>query len=135
MKTKMRISFFTSLVLFVAFGLVSFIKLQKPWIVPDEYKNKTNPIKSSSASINEGKDLYLKNCSKCHGQAGLGDGPKAKLLDTSVGDFTDKAFQSQTDGEMFYKTWKGRGDMPGYKGKVSDDDIWKMIVFMRTLKK
>ena len=135
MKTKMKISVFTLTALFVAFGMVSFKGFQKPWVVPAEYKSKANPVKSSSTTINEGKELYMKNCSNCHGKMGTGDGPKAKLLETPVGDFSSKVFQAETDGEMFYKTWKGRDEMPTYKGKVTDDEIWTMVVFLRTLKK
>lgn len=120
----------------IVFGLMSFAGFQsKPWAVPAEYKTKANPVKSSAATIGEGKELWGKSCASCHGKTGLGDGPKAKLLETPAGDFSSKAFQAQTDGELFYKTWKGRGEMPGFKGKVSDDEIWKMVVFMRTMKK
>lgn len=117
-------------------GLFSFISIQqKPWAAPAGDVAKVNPVKSNDASINEGKDLYVKNCQSCHGKTGLGDGPKSKLLETSAGDFSGKAFQSQSDGSMFFKTEKGRGDMPAYKGKIADNDIWKIVNFMRTLKK
>jgi cytochrome c553 len=29
----------------------------------------------------------------------------------------------------------GRGEMTKYEGKLSDDDIWNIVNFMRTLKK
>jgi hypothetical protein len=65
----------------------------------------------------------------------LGDGSKAAQLDTDCGDFTSATFQKQTDGEIFYKTAEGRGDMPSYKKKIPDaQDIWDIVNFMRTLK-
>ena len=44
-------------------------------------------------------------------------------------------FNGQSDGELFYKTKIGRGEMPKYEGKIGDDDIWFMVNFMRSLKK
>jgi mono/diheme cytochrome c family protein len=135
MKKIVKVSL-TTVSAVLIFGLFSFVSFQaKPWPVPAGDNTKVSPVKSSPATIEEGKTLYVKNCQSCHGKSGLGDGPKAKLLESSAGDFSAKAFQSQTDGSIFFKTEKGRGDMPAYKGKIEETDIWKIIVFMRTFKK
>ena len=106
-----------------------------PWPVPDKYKNMANPVKSDATSIATGKELYTTHCKSCHGTKGKGDGPKAAQLDTESGDFTKSAFQSQTDGAIFYKTSEGRKDMPSFKKKISDpNDIWAVVNYMRTLK-
>jgi mono/diheme cytochrome c family protein len=106
-----------------------------PWPVPDKYKTMANPVKSDAASIAEGKALYGQHCQSCHGKKGKGDGPKAAQLDTECGDFTAADFQKQTDGAIFYKTYEGRKDMPSYKKKIADqEDIWKVVNYMRTLK-
>lgn len=107
----------------------------EPWEVPAKFKNMENPEKATDQSVKMGRMLYTKNCASCHGRTGLGDGPKARGLDTHPGDFSGEAFQSQTDGEHFYKTKFGRGEMPKYEGKIADEDIWHMVNFMRTLKK
>jgi hypothetical protein len=68
-------------------------------------------------------------------QKAKGDGPKASQLDTEAGDFTKKSFQAQTDGAIFYKTYEGRDDMPGYKKKIPNaNDLWALVNFMRTMK-
>jgi|ERR1035437_4295473 mono/diheme cytochrome c family protein len=107
----------------------------KPWPVPAEFKSKANPVKSSAATIADGKEVYDAKCASCHGKKGLGDGPKAKTLDTPSGDFTTAAFQGETDGELFWKTKTGREDMPSYKAKLTDEEIWSSVVYIRTLKK
>jgi len=94
-----------------------------------------NPIAIRDASTAAGQALYIKTCTPCHGKTGLGDGVKVKSLKTIPGNFSKTEFQSQTDGEHFYKTKTGRGDMPKYEGKLSDDDIWNLVNFMRTFKK
>ena len=113
----------------------SLVAQAKPWDVPANFKSMKNPIAKSDASTQAGQALYMKTCAACHGRTGLGDGPKSKSLKTVPTDFTKAASQNQTDGEHFYKTKNGRGDMPKYEGKLSDDDIWNIINYVRTLKK
>lgn len=107
----------------------------KPWDVPANYKTMKNPVAKGDASTKAGMVLYTKNCASCHGKTGLGDGVKARALKDFPGDFSSAAYQNQTDGEHFYKTKFGRGEMPKYEGKLSDDDIWNMVNYMRTFKK
>jgi mono/diheme cytochrome c family protein len=107
----------------------------KPWDVPANFKTMQNPVAKGDESNKAGQALYLKNCASCHGKTGLGDGVKARMLKDFPGDFSGTYFQNQTDGEHFYKTKTGRGEMPKYEGKLSDDDIWNIVNFTRTLKK
>ena len=108
----------------------------KPWPVPESFKKMKNAVVSNPASIAEGKALYNTHCKSCHGTKGLGDGPKAAQLDTESGDFSKATFQSQTDGEILYKTVEGRDDMPSYKKKLPDvNEQWSVINYMRTFKK
>lgn len=108
----------------------------KPWSVPDKNAKTANPVKSSKESIAAGKALWSTHCASCHGKTGLGDGNKAAQLKTQPSDFSKAAFQSQSDGSLFYKVETGRDDMPSFKKKIPDaEDIWNLVVFMRTLKK
>jgi mono/diheme cytochrome c family protein len=119
-----------------AFLLSAALSAQaKPWVVPANFKNMKNPVATSDASTKAGMALYTKNCASCHGKAGLGDGVKARMLKDFPGDFSKADFQNQTDGEHFYKTKTGRGEMPKYEGKLADNDIWNIVNYMRTFKK
>jgi mono/diheme cytochrome c family protein len=131
MKT-LKLVFISSAIMFLSISLVA---QPKPWIVPANFKSMKNPVAMSDASTQAGQALYVKTCAACHGKTGLGNGPKAKSLKTVPTDFTKAASQNQTDGEHFYKTKTGRGDMPKYEGKLSDDDIWNIINYVRTFKK
>ena len=130
-----KIILITIVMLIVALSSFSILQTPKKWIVPISSKNTINPIKSDENSIKIGLELYKKNCSSCHGRTGLGNGSKSALLETFAGDFTSESFQKQTDGELFYKTKTGRGEMPSYKGKIEDEGIWNLVNFMRTFKK
>jgi mono/diheme cytochrome c family protein len=119
----------------VMFAFAPVMQDHKPWPVPDAAAKVKNPLKSDSENLNLGKSLYAKNCRSCHGKSGEGDGTKAAELETFPGDFTTKEFQAETDGAIFYKTQEGRDDMPSFKKKIAnDEDIWAIIIYLRTLK-
>lgn len=121
-----------SAILVITFSLAA---QPKPWVVPANFKSMKNPVAKSDASTKAGQALFAKTCSSCHGKAGLGDGVKARTLKEFPGDFSKADFQGQSDGDHFYKTKTGRGDMPKYDGKLADDDIWNIINYLKTLKK
>ena len=118
----------------ISFGFIAFTELdQDEWIVPDKYEKMTNPEEASKENIALGKSLYAKHCKSCHGKEGYGDGPKAEEVDGALGDFSLDEFQAQSDGALFYKSYVGRKDMPNYEKKMSQEDVWLVINYMRTL--
>jgi mono/diheme cytochrome c family protein len=134
---KTNIIFRTAACLFLLCFITDAVAQQadrKPWPVPEASKKVANPVKKTTDNLNLGKQLYAQQCKSCHGKAGEGDGPKAAELKTFPGDFTTADFHAQTDGEIFYKTSEGREDMPSFKKKIGNtEDIWALVVFIRTL--
>jgi len=107
-----------------------------PWTIPAKYKSMKNPHAGDKATIAAGKMAWAKHCKSCHGAMGLGDGPKAKQLKSWVGDFSTKAFQGGTDGELYYKSFVGRDEMPNFEKKITDEEErWAIVNFMRTMGK
>jgi mono/diheme cytochrome c family protein len=104
----------------------------KPWVAPESAKKVTNPVAVSEQTTAAGKILYTKSCKSCHGSGGKGDGPKAANLNTTCQDMTKDAFKSQSDGEIFWKTTEGRDDMPSFKTKLSNEERWQIINYIRT---
>jgi mono/diheme cytochrome c family protein len=102
------------------------------WKVPAKYQTMKNPIPAKTdAAI--GKSLYSKHCKSCHGSEGYGDGTKAADMKGDLGDFSSANFQKQSDGALFYKTTTGRDDMPEFSKKLTDEDRWLVVNYMRTL--
>jgi len=134
---KLKKIFIGSAVVVISFSMITLnaTAQPKPWEVPANFKTMKNPVAPGDASTKTGMALYNKNCASCHGKTGLGDGVKARALKTHPGDFSAALYQNQTDGEHFYKTKTGRDEMPKYEGKLSDDDIWNVVNYMRTFKK
>jgi len=131
MKT-LKLLFLLSVTLFLS---ASVIAQPKPWVVPANFKSMKNPVAKSDASDKAGLAVFTKNCAACHGKTGLGDGVKARALKNFPGDFSKADFQGLADGDIFYKTKTGRDEMPKYEGKLTDDDIWNVVNYLRTLKK
>jgi mono/diheme cytochrome c family protein len=132
-------------VFFVSTALVAFTftqvmnaqsqKKAEAWPVPAADKAKANPSKADDATLKLGLSSWSKNCASCHGKTGLGDGPKGRMCKTNPGDFSSAEFQASTDGELFYRTKAGRGEMPAYDKKIPEAEMWALVHQMRTFKK
>lgn len=113
--------------------LVSFSIPKDPWVIPAKYKAMKAP-QSTSQSVAIGKTLWAKHCKSCHGTKGLGDGPKAKMLKTEMMNFSGPEFKKFKDGEKYYMSFVGRGEMPNFEKKIIDnEDRWALIHFINTL--
>ena len=116
----------------VLFALSSFT-FQTPWEVPAKYKTLENPTNGSDED-GIGEELFAQHCKSCHGREGYGDGSKAATLNSEMRDFTSEEVQAQKDGELYYKSFIGRDEMPNFEKKISDDeDRWMLINYIRTL--
>jgi cytochrome c553 len=93
----------------------------------------------SSARAADAKDLYEKNCTKCHGPDGKGDTKMGKK--SGAKDLTDAKVQAGfTDAEAFKTIKEGKKDkedkvqMKPLEG-ASDEDIKALVAFSRAFKK
>lgn len=141
MKTKNVVTVFITAMFALVFIIGNNVHAQqakaKAWDVPAAEKSMKPTVKLNDAAvIASGKELWAKHCKSCHGAKGLGDGPKAAALKTFPGDFSTADFQKQTDGEIYHKTAKGRGEMPAYEKKIPEkNDLWALVAYMRSMKK
>lgn len=105
------------------------------WIAPPEAKKLANPLKENANATEAGKKLFQKQCYICHGTKGKGDGVAGMSLNPRPANLTSDKFQSQTDGEIFWKTTTGRNSMPSYKNTLSEEQRWQLVNYIRTLSK
>ena len=130
------IAIMTASLFIVAFSMPQDQKKGGPWEIPAKYQKMENPYKDDASLEKVGKMLWAKHCKSCHGNVGLGDGPKAGQLETHPGDFSTADFQGQADGPIYYKSFIGRDEMPNFEKKIPDEeDRWAIVNFMRTMKK
>jgi mono/diheme cytochrome c family protein len=96
---------------------------------------KANPVKPTADSLAKGKKMYGIDCEMCHGKNGDGKGDLGADYKT-IPDFTNPdALKNRTDGELFYVTRNGKGDMPPEDNRAKDDDIWNMVNYVRSFAK
>jgi putative copper export protein/mono/diheme cytochrome c family protein len=87
-------------------------------------------------SVAAGKRLYADNgCPVCHGPSGYGDGPSANQLRPKPADLTAPHANSHTAGDLFWWISYGmpKSAMPGFGEKLSEEDRWDLINFLRAL--
>jgi mono/diheme cytochrome c family protein len=103
------------------------------WKAPPEAIARPNPIPITDASIAAGKSIYAERCASCHGDAGDGKGSESGRYATKPADFSDaKLMQAMTDGEFFWKITVGNRPMPTFKNKLSEEQRWQVIDYIRT---
>jgi mono/diheme cytochrome c family protein len=94
-----------------------------------------NPVATSAASVTAGQQVYQKQCRMCHGAAGAAETPMAKKM--SASDLTDATWTyGSSDGEIFTVIQNGVGvgsKMTAFKGKVTDQDTWHLVNYIRSL--
>lgn len=119
----------------LALGASTMVSAQNPGGSADGKKMK-NLVASSAESIGAGQALFAKNCRFCHGADAKGNGPMAPK-DTHPSDLTDAKWdRGSTDGELFLVMRDGAGpdfQMKGYKGRMSDTDMWNVINYLRSI--
>ena len=104
------------------------------WEIPEKERAVKNPIEVSPAAIAEGEALYKKQCVLCHGEAFKGDGSGVAMFAKKPPDLsTSDARKRLTDGEIFYKMTVGKNPMPSMEGRLSEEQRWKVVVYVRTL--
>ena len=76
-----------------------------------------------------GENVYKAKCATCHGPDGSGSAVGKSL---QVADLRSAEVQSKSDAELFQFVSDGKGNMPGFKGNISDDEIHAAVKFVRT---
>src|SRR5256714_9746685 len=99
-------------------------------------KSDVNPVPDVEASINEGKEHFGHHCQICHGLDGQNTGvPFAQQMSPPVADLKSKDIQDYTDGQLHWIIVNGinPSGMPAWKGILEEDEMWKIVRYIRHL--
>jgi mono/diheme cytochrome c family protein len=131
---RLRLVLFVGALVLIAVSAGLAIFHQQPWIIPPAEKTRQNPLTASAANLAAAKETYGARCEDCHGDKGKGDGPDAMMYDPSPSDLTDAArINKLTDGEIFYQITEGRKPMPSFRKKLSEEQRWQLVLYVRSL--
>lgn len=111
--------------------------------IPPQYAGKENPLTYMAFSelrdpvVREGATLYADNCAACHGPEGLGDGETGVDLDPRPANLVFfMPMPLETDPFLLWTVSDGGevmdSDMPAFKEILSEDEIWKIVAYLRT---
>jgi cytochrome c oxidase cbb3-type subunit 3 len=88
-------------------------------------KDVKNPFEGKPEAVKEGDKIFDEKCSECHMDGTGGAGPN--LTD-------DTWIYGGSDAEVFETIAFGRkGGMPSWKRELGEDNIWKVIAYIRSL--
>src|SRR5215510_8159603 len=103
-----------------------------------------NPVPASEESVKAGRTVYARFCRSCHGLQGKGDGVTAPAGAKPANLVDEKWDHGGTDAQIFKTIKEGvkrkpPADPPYFMepwgGKISDEDIWNTVNFLRDLGK
>jgi cytochrome c5 len=117
-----------------AVGAVHVFTERRDWVIPPEVRTMNNPVVNSTAALEKIAPVYRENCAQCHGDSGKGDGPEAKSHGTLPPDFSEPGrIDKQEDGVLFYKISEGKRPMPAFKGRLTEQQRWELVLRVRWL--
>jgi mono/diheme cytochrome c family protein len=108
--------------------------------IPEDYRDLENPYLGNAEQISEGELLYQASCSSCHGVAGEGDGPAAGGLEPKPKNLTETT-RSLSDAYLYWRIADGglmepfNSVMPAWRGILNEEQIWQVILYLRTLER
>jgi len=97
---------------------------------------------AGSALAQDGKAIYQKECAKCHGDAGAGDGAMGQKLKDKPSNWAagGGGLKDMDDAKITESIKKGGNAvgkskaMPAYP-KLSDAEVQSVVAYVKTLKK
>lgn len=120
-------------------SLARALALEAEEAVPPEFAGKITPTemrddvnaRAAGKDIYEGKVNPAVNCARCHGNDG-----KPTKLGKGAPDLSNSAEVGQhSDARWFWRISEKKAGttMPAYKDKLTDEQRWQVIAYLRTL--
>jgi mono/diheme cytochrome c family protein len=102
--------------------------------VPAAARDLSNPVAADPASVERGRQVYLANCSACHGVRADGGGPTAPDIVPRPGTILE-AVRAATPGELYYRITNGYvgTPMPAFSSSLTESERWDLVNYLRSL--
>ncbi len=94
----------------------------------------TNPLPNTKDVLADGKALYGRFCSHCHGKTGTEPGLVGERY-AGVPSYTSAAVKNATEGHIFHVITHGKGRMGAHASQISQEERWKIVRYVQTLQK
>ncbi len=104
----------------------------KEVVSPDTVKK--DPVAPTRESLSQGKTLFTINCVMCHGETSAERGPVGKKLNPPPPGLDHDMVRGLSDTLIFNAVTFGFGRMPPFRDKLSPEERWNLVNFLRTRK-
>lgn len=92
-------------------------------------------VKVDMQFLEHGRDRYVIYCAPCHGALGDGQGITKQYGMGATPTFHDDRLRQMADGEIFNTLTHGKGNMLSYADKLTPDDRWAVVAYVRALQR
>jgi mono/diheme cytochrome c family protein len=111
-----------------------------PWVVDKSRARRAPPETdpyTNAVAVATGLDHYREDCVICHGAPNVEAGEIAQGLNPRAPKLQSRGTQSMSDGELFWTIKYGvrMTGMPAFAPTHTDEQIWKIVAFVRHLPK
>lgn len=89
----------------------------------------------NDAFVRRGQNRYQIYCAPCHGASGDGNGITKSYGMVATPNYHDDRLRNMPDGEIFNTITHGKNTMFSYADKLSTDDRWAVIAYVRALQR
>ncbi len=90
--------------------------------------------KTNEAAAADAATIYSRQCVSCHGRDGRGRTRKGRQ--THARDMTAASWQDDvSDERLFNSISNGRGKMPPFRKKISENDIDALVAYIRRMRR
>ena len=88
----------------------------------------------NKAAAADAGTIYTRQCVSCHGRDGRGRTRKGRR--THARDMTNASWQDDvSDERLFNSINNGRGKMPAFRKKISENDIDALVAYVRRMRR
>ena len=120
-------------------GYPSAGAIQNFMFIERGYWFEDDPLPVTTENLIRGREVFQERCVGCHGSQGNGNGPAAFYFDPPPAAFDvadDQEFGSDTAPGAYY--WRILRGIPGtamenFGTRLSVDDIWRVVLFLKTI--
>jgi mono/diheme cytochrome c family protein len=85
--------------------------------------------------MERGQDRYTIYCAPCHSATGDGNGITKQYGMGATPTYHDERLRTVAEGELFNVITHGKGNMLPYADKLSVEDRWAVVAYMRALQR
>jgi mono/diheme cytochrome c family protein len=93
------------------------------------------PIDVTETLIHRGQNRYMIYCYPCHGALGDGNGITKSYGMVVTPTYHDDRIRAMPEGEIFNTITHGKNTMFPYADKLSPDDRWAVVAYVRALQR